>query len=161
VDATINMTTGAIGAGTRPAAGPTFPGAGDPRLDLVRANLRAAEGQMSGIRRRDSAAIVVGIAATSVATVLAGVPAATEQFLAGGWQLTCAITAGLTATATITTTLRQQFGSPDRLMRAATLVARLRALEFALTVRGISPAEADVEFQRVIEQFPEFDHRSA
>jgi hypothetical protein len=157
----MEMTTGGFERAARPLAESAPPGAPNARLELVRANLRAAEAQMSGIRRRDSAAIVVGIAATSVATVLAGVPAATEQFLAGGWQLTCAITAGLTATATITTTLRQQFGSPDRLMRSATLVARLRALEFALTVRGISAQDADVEFQRVIEQFPEFAHRSA
>ncbi len=161
VDATMELTPPvaalplAAGQLERAAAAATPAAA---RLDLVRASLRAAESQMTRMRRRDSFAIIVGLGATSVATVLAGVPAATEQFLAGGWQLTCAVTAGLTATATVTTSLRQQFGSPDKLMRSATLVARLRALEFALAVRGISPDEADMEYQRVIEQFPEFAH---
>ena len=84
-------------------------------ITRIHTSLDAAQRQMRRARRRDTVAILVGLVSTSVATVLAGIPAASGTFVVGGWQLTCAITAGLTCVATITAAMRdllRQHGPP-------------------------------------------------
>ena len=129
--------------------------ANDHRLMRIRACREIAESALRRTRRRDSAAILVGLGATTGATLLAGVPAVTTQFLLDGWQLTCGVTAVLTAVATVTSGLRQQFGSTDRLMKSATLASRLRGLEYGLVSGRVAPADADAEFMALLQEYPE------
>ena len=140
---------------------PTQPLAGnDERLMRVRACREIAEGALRRTRRRDSGA-VIGLGATTSATLLAGLPAVSTQFLLDGWQLTCAVTAVLTAVATVTTGLRQQFGSPDRLVKSATLASRLRGLEYGIASGRVGPAEADAELMTLLWEYPELPQPTA
>ena len=87
--------------------------------------------------------------------MIAGVPGLTQVFIVDGWQLTCAVAAGLTGVATVTTGLRQQLGSSHQLIGGATLVARLRALEFGVSVGRMTGDDADAELQELVAQYPD------
>jgi hypothetical protein len=110
-------------------AAPAAPPAADPgeRLARVRADLARAERHLARTRSRDSAGIVVSLAATSLTTLVAGSSAALNQAIGtSNWRVTCGIAAGLAAVGAVATGLRQQFSSADRLAKAGACVARLR-----------------------------------
>jgi len=138
---------------------PTTPPAADPgeRLARVRADLARAERHLARTRSRDSAGIVVSLAATSLTTLVAGSSAALNQAIGtSNWRVTCGIAAGLAAVGAVATGLRQQFSSADRLAKAGACVARLRGLEFALSISGVGAADADRQYREIIEQYAEY-----
>lgn len=143
---------------TQPAVPPLTPGSDlSDRLRRVRADLARAERLLRRTRRRDAAAIVVALAATSLTTMVAGSAAALNHAVwVSSWRVTCTLAAGLSAVGAVATGLRQQFSSGDRLSRAAACVARLRGLEFALSVGGVSPETADAQYRELIEQYAEY-----
>lgn len=126
------------------------------RLRRVRADLARAERHLARTRSRDSAGIVVSLTATSLTTLVAGSSAALNQAVGtSSWRVTCGIAAGLAAVGAVATGLRQQFSSGDRLAKAAACVARLRGLEFALSVGGVTPEAADQQYRELLEQYGE------
>lgn len=125
------------------------------RLQVVRESTRLVEARLRQSRRRDSQVFFLALVCTLVATVMAGIPGLTGLFIIPGWQLTCALTASLTGTATLVTGVRQQVAGPDRVLGAATLLARLRTLEIGLALGRTSVSDANMELVSLLREFPE------
>jgi hypothetical protein len=109
------------------------------RTTLVQDSLERAERHLRRVQRFEARALVVSLLASAAATVLAGVPAIANR-AAGGWRLTCALTAILAAGA-------------ERVAKAEACVGRLRALTYGARVGALGPAEIDAAYQDLLKDY--------
>jgi hypothetical protein len=128
-------------------------------LERVRDSLRTAENRAQGLQRRSSWFILVNLVCGALGTVVAGLAAATGPAAGTGshaWKVTCGAVAVLTACATLFSGLNHQLAIPDRLAKATTCVARLRALEMEITVTHRDLAEITRQYEDVVAGYQEF-----
>lgn len=95
---------------------------------------------------------------SSLATLLAGVTAATGPLMGQGppaWRWTCAIVAAATAGAALTTGVQQRFKIPEALGRALACAARLRSLDLALQLSSLTPKEVGQQYDQLLATYPE------
>ena len=128
-------------------------------LERIRDGLRTAEDRAQSLRRRSSRFTLVNLACGALGTLVAGLAAAGGPMAGTGphaWKMTCAAVAVLTASATLFSGLNQQLAIPDRLAKATTCVARLRALEMEITVTHRDLAEVTRQYEDVLASYQEF-----
>ena len=131
----------------------------DAILHRIRDGLGRAEARVATLRRRNSHFIVVNLVCGALGTIVAGLAAAAGPAVGTGphaWKLTCAAVAVLTASSTFFSGLNQQLGIPDRLAKATTCVARLRALEMEITVTRRELMEVTRQYEDVVANYQEF-----
>ncbi|HEX6070962.1 MAG TPA: hypothetical protein VFZ18_14100 [Longimicrobiaceae bacterium] len=128
-------------------------------LQRIEQHLRSAEAAYQRLRRANLSLLTASLAATGLATVVAGLTAATGPLAGQGppaWRWTCGAIAVVTALSGVFTGLLQHLRLPERSAQALSCAARLRALHVAL---GLSRRDADEvarEYEEVVAQFPEF-----
>ena len=134
----------------------------DAMLERIRDGLRTAEARVQNLRRRSSQFILVNLVCGALGTVVAGLAAAAGPVAGTGphaWKLTCATVAVLTASSTLFSGLNQQLAIPDRVAKATTCVARLRALEMEITVTNRDLADVTRQYEDVVASYQEFMFR--
>jgi uncharacterized protein (DUF1810 family) len=132
-------------------------------LRLVRQQAARVEQAAARLRRGNHRSIYVGLIAGALATFVAGLTAVKGAPLieveaaakALAWRWTCGISAALTLVATLATGLQKSLALPDRQAAATACLGRLRALELALSVRGLAAADAAREYEAILAQHVE------
>ena len=130
----------------------------DVLLERIRADLRRIEARSRELDRLDFRLVASSLAATALATVLAGLTAAAGPLAGEGppaWRLTCGAIAVITALSGALTGAHQRFRVPERRAQALTCLGRLRALELALGISRRDPTDVAREYQEVLAQHPE------
>ncbi|MQA92409.1 MAG: hypothetical protein GEU90_19650 [Gemmatimonas sp.] len=95
---------------------------------------------------------------TTVATLLAGLTAATGPMVGEGtpaWRWTCGAIAVITAAAGLFAGFHQRFRLPEKLANTLSCAGRLRSLELGLRLTRLSPQEASHEYEQLIATYPE------
>jgi hypothetical protein len=121
----------------------------------VRESLHAAEAYARKYRILDIRLLIISIVFGAAATVLTGGTAAAGQPALqafGGWQTLCYLVAFITAIGTIAGALHKTLQVSDRRASAVSCVAKLRALELALTLTGKDPKEAAETYQQILQE---------
>lgn len=131
----------------------------DAMLNRIRDGLGRSEARATILRQRSSRFIIVNLVCGALGTIVAGLAAAAGPAIGTGphaWKLTCAAVAVLTACSTLFSGLNQQLAMPDRLAKATTCVARLRALEMEITVTHRDLMEVTRQYEDVVANYQEF-----
>ncbi len=129
--------------------------------DEIRKSLARAESLVAKLRRTNSRYIVISLAASVLATLLAGTTAFTGPVAGQGptaWKWTCAIVAVFTATATIFTGLQKQLMITEKLSKATECVGKLRSIDFTLSNSEKEEERKDAvsEYKKVLEVYSEY-----
>jgi hypothetical protein len=127
----------------------------DELLCTVRDALRRAEFYYIKTRRWDTRLLIMSIICGALATVLAGgtvIGGKPALDAVGGWRILCSIVAMLTASGTVAGALHKSFQITTRLSNAEKCVARLRALDVAITASDLSTADALETFRHISEK---------
>jgi len=137
--------------------GSSVDSAGSPQLQWIKTGLKAAETHVRRLRKADTWAIVVGTGASSMAAFIAGVTAVQQRpLVTGTWASTCAVAAGLSLAAALSTGLHKGLGISDRLTKASACTGKLRALDIAATMGGRAPPNLARECEQVAAEYPDF-----
>ncbi len=129
--------------------------------DEIRKSLAKAEALVSKLRKTNSRYIVISLAASVLATLLAGTTAFTGPVAGQGppaWKWTCGIVAVFTATATIFTGLQKQLMITEKLSKATECVGKLRSIDFTLnnSEKDEDRKDALSEYKKVLEVYSEY-----
>ena len=129
--------------------------------DEIRKSLARAESLVAKLRRTNSRYIVISLAASVLATLLAGTTAFTGPVAGQGptaWKWTFAIVAVFTATATILTGLQNQLMITEKLSKATECVGKLRSIDFTLSNSEKEEERKDAvsEYKKVLEVYSEY-----
>jgi hypothetical protein len=127
----------------------------DELLNTVRDALRRAERYCAKTRRWDTLLLIVSIICGALATVLAGgtvIGGGRALEAVGGWRILCSIVALLTGSGTVAAALHKSFQITTRLSSAEKCVARLRALNAAISASDLPTENALETFQRISEE---------
>mgnify|MGYP001225579673 CR=1 FL=1 len=129
--------------------------------DEIRKSLAKAEALVSKLRKTNSRYIVISLAASVLATLLAGTTAFTGPVAGQGppaWKWTCGIVAVFTATATIFTGLQKQLLITEKLSKATECVGKLRSIDFTLnnSEKDEDRKDALSEYKKVLEVYSEY-----
>jgi hypothetical protein len=127
----------------------------DELLGTVRDALRRAEFYYIKTRRWDTRLLIMSIICGALTTVLAGgtvIGGKPALDAVGGWRILCSIVAMLTASGTVAGALHKSFQITTRLSNAEKCVARLRALDIAITASDLSTADALETFRHISEK---------
>ncbi len=129
--------------------------------DEIRKSLARAESLVSKLRKSNSRYIVISLAASVLATLLAGTTAFTGPVAGQGppaWKWTCGIVAVFTATATIFTGLQKQLLITEKLSKATECVGKLRSIDFTLnnSEKDEDRKDALSEYKKVLEVYSEY-----
>jgi hypothetical protein len=127
----------------------------DELLGTVRDALRRAEFYYAKTRRWDTRLLIMSIVCGALATVLTGgtvIGGKPALDAVGGWRILCSIVAMLTASGTVAGALHKSFQITTRLSNAEKCVARLRALDVAITASDLSTADALETFRHISEK---------
>ena len=124
----------------------------------VQTSLRQAETYTASVRKTNTLLVIGGLVTSAATTLVAG-GAALAGPAAGlgtsGWQLTCAIAAGLGFISTICGGVVQQLKLAERLPLGQLCVGRLRALEVALTTDSREWGEIAKEYEAIMKESAE------
>lgn len=132
----------------------------DPRgllLQRVRADLQRAEAKAERLRRMNLRLILATLAASALATLLAGVTAATGPVVGAGpmaWRWTCGVIALVTGFSGLMTSVQQRFNIADHLAQSLACTGRLRALELSLTLQQRDARELVRDYEEVVANHP-------
>lgn len=121
-------------------------------------HLQRLDRRVGKLRRINFRVTGLNLLFTSVATLLAGMTAATGPLVGAGppaWRWTCGIIAVTTAGAAFTTGVQQKFKVPEALARALACAARLRSLDLALQLSRLPPEEVGQEYEQLLASYPE------
>ncbi len=127
----------------------------DELLSTIRDALRRAELYCAKARRWDTRLLVISIVCGALATVLAGgtvIGGKPALDAVGGWRVLCSIVAVFTGSGTVAGALHKSFQITTRLSSAEKCVARLRALDVAISASNLPTAGALETFQRISEE---------
>jgi len=137
------------------------PTATDPRSILaarITEHREKVERRAAQLKRVNIRVIALNLLFSSLATLLAGLTAATGPLIGEGsaaWRWTCGIVAVATAGTALTTGIQQRFKVPEAMARALTCVARLRSLELALQLSTLTPEEVGQQYEQLLASYPE------
>lgn len=114
----------------------------------IEEHLSRVEWRASRLRRTNFRVLTLGLVFSTLATLLAGLTAATGPLVGQGppaWRWTCGLIAVVTAAAAFMTGIQQRFQVSDRLARSLACAGRLRSLEIALRLsrRGVDEVGQD------------------
>ncbi|MBX7042186.1 MAG: hypothetical protein K1X85_04710 [Ignavibacteria bacterium] len=129
--------------------------------DEIRKSIAKAESLVAKLRKTNSRYIVISLAASVLATLLAGLTAFTGPVAGQGppaWKWTCGIVAVFTATATIFTGLQKQLMITEKLSKATECVGKLRSIDFTLSNSEKDEERKDAlsEYKKVLEVYSEY-----
>jgi hypothetical protein len=125
-------------------------------LEQIRRSRRQAAQQTDTLRRNYNWLTYGGVACSALATLIAGLAAVTGPLFGEGtaaWQATCGVVALFTAGAGALGGVQQGSQVADRLSRSAGLVARLNALEVALTIGGRETGDVAREYETLVADY--------
>ncbi|MBI5471880.1 MAG: hypothetical protein HY961_06000 [Ignavibacteriae bacterium] len=127
-------------------------------LEKIRDGIRKSDLQSTTLKKKNSRYITVGIIASALSTVIAGVTAAIGPVVAQGppgWKLTCGLVAVCAGVATVFNGLQQQLSIAEKLAKANSCSGKLHSLEFALAIDNRDPSEVVKEYETLISTYPE------
>lgn len=136
----------------------------EPTLDRnaltqrARASLIRAEEIVSGLRKAHTRLLVLGMATSAAATLVAGITAAQGPMLGQGpegWRLMCIIAAVFAFGSTASTGLHQQLKIGDRLSEGTQCVGRLKSLDVVMTTGSRGWDEIAKEYEEIAKTYPE------
>ena len=129
----------------------------DPRtvlIERIRTDLQRVEGRAERLHRTNVRLIVASLIASGLATLLAGLTAATGPVLGGagvsGWRWTCGIVAVVSGLAGLLTLVHQRLQVAENLAQSRACEGRLKALELALTVKGRDALDVARDYEEVL-----------
>lgn len=125
------------------------------QTEWIKDNRLKAERKQRSLRRSNTQTIIVGLLASTFATILAGYTAASNLPLMN-WRWTCALVAVFTLCATIATGIQKQFDISGNLSKVSGCLGRLNALELAVKLGIRSSEEIAKECEDIAIQYPEF-----
>lgn len=127
-------------------------------LKRVQTSLHLAESYVKKYRVWDLKLLIISIVLGAVATTLAGGAAVGGKpmlDILGGWRILCSIVALLTLVGTICGTLHKTLQVTNRLASAVECVAKLRALELAITITKKDANEVVEAYSQILQQYPD------
>ena len=114
-----------------------------------------AERKQHSLSKSNTQTIIIGLLASTFATILAGYTAASNLPLMN-WRWTCALVAVFTLCATIATGIQKQFDISGNLSKVSSCLGRLNALELAVKLGIRSSEEIAKECEDIAIQYPEY-----
>lgn len=123
----------------------------------IQEHMRRVERRVVRLRRHNVQVITVNLLCSTIATLLAGLTAASGPLIGEGapaWRWTCGVIAVVTAGAAVATGLQQRFKVPEQLARSLTCAGKLRSLELALQLARLAPEEVGQEYEQLITTYP-------
>jgi hypothetical protein len=133
----------------------------DVRLLLanrIQDHLHRVERRVGRLRRLNVQVVGANLLCSTIATLLAGLTAASGPLMGEGtsaWRWTCAIIAVVTAGTALATGLQQRFKLPEQLARSLACAGRLRSLELSLQLSRLAPEEVGKEYEQLITAYAE------
>ncbi len=125
------------------------------QIQWIKENKNKAENRLRKLRKSNTQTIIIGLLASTFATILAGYTAASNSpFM--NWRWTCALVAVFTLCATIATGIQKQFDISGNLSKVSGCLGRLNALDLAVRLGIRSKEEIGKECQEIAIQYPEF-----
>jgi hypothetical protein len=116
---------------------------------------RRVESRVRWLRITNRTAVVLGLVASFVATVLAALVAKNGMVGPLDWAQACWVIAGFTGMTTLSSGLQTGLDMQTSLAKAASCLGRLRALELAARVGTRSAAEIAKECEELAREYPE------
>ncbi len=127
----------------------------DEQVKWIIENKLKAEKRQRKLRKSNTQTIIIGLLASTLATLLAGYTAASNSpFM--NWRWTCAVVAVFTLCATITTGIQKQFDLSGNLSKISGCLGRLNALDIAVKLGIRSREEIAKECQEIAIQYSEY-----
>jgi hypothetical protein len=124
----------------------------------VREHLQRVERRVARLRRLNVQTLALSLVFSTIATLLAGLTAASGPLVGEGppaWRWSCALIALVTAAATFTTGIQQRFKVPEQLARALACAGQLRSLDLGLELARLAPDAAGAEYEQLLVSYPE------
>jgi hypothetical protein len=125
------------------------------QTEWIKDNKMKAERKQRSLRRSNTQTIIIGLVASTFATILAGYTAASNSPLMN-WRWTCALVAVFTLCATIATGIQKQFDISGNLSKVSGCLGRLNALELAVRLGIRSKEDIAKECEETAVQYSEF-----
>lgn len=127
----------------------------DSQIKWIGENKIKAEKHLIRLRRTNAQTIIIGLIASTFATILAGYTAASNSPLMN-WRWTCALVAVFTLCATISTGIQKQFDISGNLSKASACIGRLTALDLAARLGIRSYKEISKECEELAALYPDY-----
>jgi hypothetical protein len=130
----------------------------DSLAQRIGESLSKAEIYIKGLRRTNTALMVIGIGGSALTTFLTGITATQGPVVVAGiwdWQSACIAGAILSLITTVCMGLSQQLDVSGKLMTGSQCVGRLRALDLVAATRARKAEDVTQEFAEILQTYPE------